>query len=120
MASFNPHAGVDTFLGKEEKELLAAARLFKEGVFGPYPCDTLFTEDALKKYDCVICSYHDQGMIPLKLLAFETAVNLTIGLPVIRTSPDHGTAFGLMRQGKKPFISSMIEAIKLAVKLSNK
>jgi 4-hydroxythreonine-4-phosphate dehydrogenase len=118
VASFNPHAGVDTFLGREEKTVRAAIKEFPYKVYGPYPADTIFVEDNLKKYDCVICLYHDQAMIPFKLLSFRDGVNLTLGLPVIRTSPAHGVAYELMRQGRCPFFSSMVAAIKLAVKLS--
>lgn len=117
VASFNPHAGVDTFLDREEKDMRAAVKRAGAGVCGPYPCDTLFTPDKLKKFDCVLCPYHDQAMIPFKLLSFKRGVNLTLGLPIIRTSPAHGTAYDLTRAGKKPFFTSMAEAIKLAARL---
>lgn len=118
VASLNPHAGKDTFLGKEEKIIYKVIRGAGSNFYGPHPADSLFTESALKKYDCIIALYHDQGMIPFKLLAMKTGVNLTVGLPVIRTSPAHGVALDVMRSNKEPFASSMIEAIKLALKLS--
>lgn len=116
-SSVNPHAGVDTFLEKEDKRILNAIKSCHYPAYGPYPADTLFTAENVKKYDCVICPYHDQGMIPFKMLAFKDGVNLTLGLPIIRTSPAHGTAFDLMRQKRKPFDSSMSAAIDMAAKL---
>lgn len=114
----NPHAGLKTFIGKEEKIIIQAKEKFKKETYGPYPADTIFTKDNLKKYDCVICVYHDQAMIPFKLLSFNTGVNVTLGLPIVRTSPSHGVAYDLTISGKIPFHSSMLEAIKLAAKLS--
>jgi 4-hydroxythreonine-4-phosphate dehydrogenase len=118
VASLNPHAGLNTFFGVEEEVIAKTMRGFRANFFGPFPSDSLFSEQRLKQYDCIIALYHDQGMIPFKLLAMRTGVNLTLGLPVIRTSPAHGVAFDLMRLGKIPFHSSMVEAIKLALKLS--
>lgn len=118
ITSLNPHAGIHTFLGKEECEILSAIKIFKKPVIGPLPSDTIFADINLKKYDCIICLYHDQGMIPFKLLSFREGVNLTLGLPIIRTSPAHGVAFEVMRRGDIPFHSSMVEAIKLAARLS--
>jgi len=118
VASLNPHAGKDTFLGKEEKIIYKVIRGFDNNFCGPYPSDSLFTESAIKKYDCIIALYHDQGMIPFKLLSMKTGVNFTSGLPIIRTSPAHGIAADIMRAGGKPFVSSMVEAIKLALRLS--
>jgi 4-hydroxythreonine-4-phosphate dehydrogenase len=118
MAAFNPHAGRETFLEKEENKMLRAMEKFQRKVSGPYPADTVFVKDNLKKYDCVICTYHDQAMIPFKLLSMQNGVNVTLGLPVIRTSPAHGVAYDVMRRGKIPFHSSMVEAIRLALKLS--
>lgn len=117
ITSFNPHAGVDTFMAEEEKTVLKAIRQFEKPLYGPYPSDTIFIAQNLKKYDCIICLYHDQGMIPFKLLSQREGVNLTLGLPVIRTSPAHGVAYDVMRAGKIPFHSSMVAAIKLAMKL---
>ena len=116
--SVNPHAGLDTFLDSEEKKIVEAIREFKAKVYGPYPCDTIFAKEKLKNYDCIICAYHDQGMIPFKILSFYDGVNVTLGLPIIRTSPAHGTAFDLMKTGKKPSSLSMEAAIKMALKLS--
>lgn len=117
-ASFNPHAGVDTFIGKEEAAILAARSAFKGLTFGPYPADTIFCGDNLKKYDCIICSYHDQGMIPFKMLSFKDGVNITLGLPIIRVSPAHGVAFDTVRSGRIPFHSSMYAAITTALKMA--
>jgi len=116
--AINPHAGVNTFIGDEEKKILQAKKKFKRLTFGPYPADTIFTKENLKQYDCIICAYHDQAMIPFKLLSFRTGVNVTLGLPIVRTSPAHGVAYDIVRRRKVPFHSSMLEAIKLASKLS--
>lgn len=116
VASCNPHAGMNTFLDKEEEIIYKAVKKFKK-IDGPYPSDTLFTKDNLKKYDCVVCMYHDQAMIPFKLLSFLNGVNITLGLPIIRTSPAHGTAYDIMKRGISPFFSSMVEAVKLALML---
>ncbi|MFA6281567.1 MAG: 4-hydroxythreonine-4-phosphate dehydrogenase PdxA [Candidatus Omnitrophota bacterium] len=117
VASLNPHAGVNTFLDKEERVVCAAIKDFGEKIFGPYPADTIFTADNLKKYDCVICLYHDQAMIPFKLLSMKDGVNLTLGLPIIRASPAHGVAYDVIRENKVPFSSSMVSAIKLVASL---
>ena len=118
LASVNPHAGVDTFLGKEEKAIVSAKKGIKANIFGPYPGDTLFIPKNIEKYDCIVCFYHDQAMVPFKLLSIKEGVNLTLGLPIIRTSPAHGTAFNLMKTNKEPFASSMESAIKLALDLT--
>ena len=117
-ASLNPHAGVDTFVEKEEKIILKAISEFKSKIFGPYPCDTLFTPQNLKKYDCIICAYHDQAMLPFKLLSMKDGVNVSLGLPIVRTSPAHGVAYDIIKNKKTPFYSSMLAAIKLAAQLS--
>lgn len=121
VAGLNPHAGENGAFGKEEIKVLRPViqRARKEGwdVSGPYPPDTLFYWASQKPYDAILCMYHDQGLIPLKLKAFETGVNLTLGLPFIRTSPDHGTAFDIAGKGKAS-PASMIEAIRMAEKLS--
>ncbi len=117
-ASLNPHAGVDTFFGKEEKIIKDVIESMGFKIEGPYPSDTLFVKSRIINYDCIIACYHDQAMIPFKLLSFKKGVNLTLGLPIIRTSPAHGTAFDLMRSGRTPMHSSMVSAIKLAEKLS--
>jgi len=116
--AINPHAGVSTFVEDEEKKILLVRKKFKRLTFGPYPADTIFTKENLKRYDCIICAYHDQAMIPFKLLSFHTGVNLTLGLPIVRTSPAHGVAYDIVERGEIPFHSSMLEAIKLAAKLS--
>ncbi|MCF7869951.1 MAG: 4-hydroxythreonine-4-phosphate dehydrogenase PdxA [Candidatus Omnitrophica bacterium] len=118
-ASLNPHAGIDTFLGNEEKIIKAAINQSKENVYGPYPADSLFIKGNLEKYDCIIASYHDQGMIPFKLLSFHSGINLTLGLPIIRTSPDHGVAYELVKNNSRAiFSSSMERAISQAIILS--
>ena len=116
--AINPHAGVNTFIGDEEKKILQAKKKFKKPTYGPYPADTIFTKENIKQYDCIICAYHDQAMIPFKLLSFRTGVNVTLGLPIVRTSPAHGVAYDIVGRGETPFHSSMLEAIKLASKLS--
>ncbi len=122
VAGLNPHAGEAGIFGQEEemiKEAIKNAQRSGIDVQGPYPADTLFTKENLTHYDCFVAMYHDQGLIPVKLLDFEKAVNVTIGLPFIRTSPDHGTAFDIAGRGiANP--SSMIEAIKLAAQMARK
>lgn len=117
VAGLNPHAGEAGLFGREEiDEIIPAAEAARAGgipVDGPYPPDTLFTRAYRGEYDIVVCMYHDQGLIPLKMIAFDTGVNVTVGLPIIRTSPDHGTAYDIAWKGiANP--SSMIEAIRLA------
>ena len=113
----NPHAGEEGELGREEIEIIAPAiaELQSRGInaFGPLPADTLFHEAARNTYDAVLATYHDQALIPFKTLSFEDGVNVTLGLPFIRTSPDHGTAFGLAGTGRAS-PASFIEALKLA------
>jgi 4-hydroxythreonine-4-phosphate dehydrogenase len=121
VSGLNPHAGEDGSLGTEDKTIVAPAveRLRSEGldVRGPLPADTMFHEAARRSYDCAICMYHDQALIPIKTLAFEDAVNVTLGLPFIRTSPDHGTAFDIAGTGKaNP--SSLIAALQLAARMA--
>jgi 4-hydroxythreonine-4-phosphate dehydrogenase len=120
VAGLNPHAGEDGLLGEEEREVLRpsveAARSRGVLVDGPFPSDTLFTRATRGEFDAVIACYHDQGLIPVKLLAFGRAVNVTLGLPIIRTSVDHGTAFDIAGRGiADP--ASLIEAVLLAAKL---
>ena len=120
----NPHAGENGLFGNGEEEKLIAPALEearKRGidVTGPLPPDTIFLPERRKQYDCVVCMYHDQGHIPLKALAFDNAVNTTLGLPVIRTSVDHGTALDIAGKGiANP--NSLIEAVKLALRLAKK
>jgi 4-hydroxythreonine-4-phosphate dehydrogenase len=120
VAGLNPHAGESGIFGDEESEEIfpAVEEARKEGipVEGPFPADTLFHKAYRGEFDIVVCMYHDQGLIPLKMIAFEKGVNVTVGLPFIRTSPDHGTAYDIAWKGKAD-PSSMIEAIKLASKL---
>lgn len=117
VAGLNPHAGEDGLLGSEEAEEIIPAlkRARKEGmnISGPYPPDTVFRKSLNHPDKIVIALYHDQGLIPFKLEAFERGVNITFGLPFIRTSPDHGTAFDIVGQGRADPLS-MLEAIKLA------
>jgi 4-hydroxythreonine-4-phosphate dehydrogenase len=121
VCGLNPHAGEHGLMGREEEEIVrpAIARLKAEGVnaTGPHPADTLFHEAARKRYDVALGMYHDQVLAPVKTLAFEHAVNVTLGLPFVRTSPDHGTAFDLAGTGKAD-PSSMAAALKLAHKLA--
>jgi len=117
LVSLNPHAGKHTFLGKEEEIILRVAAKFKKVVYGPYPADTVFTSNVSSNFDCFICGYHDQGMIPFKLLAMNKGTNITLGLPIIRTSPAHGVAYEAIRMGRTLFDSSMLMAINTAAKL---
>jgi len=117
MAALNPHAGEDGTIGREEIETLspAADRLRGEGIDigGPYPADTLFHDNARRGYDAAVCMYHDQGLIPLKTLDFWGGVNISLGLPIVRTSPDHGTGFDIAGLGiARP--DSLINAIRAA------
>ena len=119
VAGLNPHAGEGGDFGDEEETIIAPAveTLAADGNFaGPFSPDTIFHRAAQGEFDAVLCMYHDQGLIPLKLLAFDTGVNVTLGLPFIRTSPDHGTAFGIAGTGRASH-ASMLAAIKLAAEL---
>ncbi|MFH1189464.1 MAG: 4-hydroxythreonine-4-phosphate dehydrogenase PdxA [Candidatus Omnitrophota bacterium] len=123
VAGLNPHAGENGAFGNEERLIISpaveAARVHIKGVFGPVSPDVIFNAAVDGRFDAVISMYHDQALIPFKLLYFDTGVNLTLGLPFARTSPDHGTAFDISGKGiADP--SSMIEAIKLACRLSVK
>ena len=122
IAGLNPHAGEKGLFGDEEiREIIPAINKLKAkglNVEGPVPPDTVFLQAVNGKYDVVVAMYHDQGHIPLKLLGFNTGVNITVGLPFIRTSVDHGTAFEIAWQGNASE-QSMMEAIKLAVKMSS-
>jgi 4-hydroxythreonine-4-phosphate dehydrogenase len=121
VAGLNPHAGEDGALGEEDAAIVAPAvdRLRGEGIdaVGPLPADTLFHERARAAYDVALCMYHDQALIPIKTLAFDHAVNVTLGLPFVRTSPDHGTAFDIAGKGTAD-PSSLVAAISLAARLS--
>jgi 4-hydroxythreonine-4-phosphate dehydrogenase len=117
----NPPAGEAGHIGHEEIDIIApaVAALRKAGIDarGPYPADTLFHAAARERYDVAICMYHDQALIPIKTLAFDNAVNTTLGLPFVRTSPDHGTAFDIAANGKAD-PASLIAALRLAAKLA--
>ena len=122
LTGLNPHAGEDGALGREEIEIInpAAQALREEGhdVTNAQPADTLFHAEARQGYDAVLAMYHDQGLIPVKTLDFHGGVNITLGLPFVRTSPDHGTAFGIAGQGiARP--DSLIAAIKKAREIAN-
>jgi len=121
VAGLNPHAGEHGLLGTEEDEVLlpAIAACAARGldVRGPFPADTLFNRAMKGEFDAVIACYHDQGLIPIKLVAFGRAVNVTLGLPIIRTSVDHGTAFDIAGRGVAD-PSSLIEAVRLAARLA--
>jgi 4-hydroxythreonine-4-phosphate dehydrogenase len=121
VAALNPHGGEGGLFGDEEKKIILPA--IKEAlnlgidVEGPFPSDSLFYHAAKGKYHLVICMYHDQGLIPLKLLNFHNAVNVTLGLPIIRISPDHGTAYDIAGKGiANP--SSMLKALELAARMA--
>ncbi len=123
MAGLNPHAGEGGAMGNEEALLIAPAiaALRAEGiaVTGPHPPDTMFTPAARARYDAAICMYHDQALIPLKTLDMASGVNVTLGLPIIRTSPDHGTAFDIAGQGRAD-PASLIAALRLAATLTGR
>ena len=123
VAGINPHAGENGLFGKEEiNEIIPAVKNMKSSginVDGPLPPDTVFLQTLKGKYDLVVAMYHDQGHIPLKLIGFSSGVNVTVGLPFLRTSVDHGTAFDISWKGKANE-DSMVEAIKLSLKLVNR
>jgi 4-hydroxythreonine-4-phosphate dehydrogenase len=121
MAGLNPHAGESGYLGREEIEIISpaikAAQDLGIDVTGPYAGDTMFDVAALEKVDAFIAMYHDQGLAPFKFVSFGGGVNVTLGLPVIRTSVDHGTALGIAGTGTADF-GSMLEALRLAYQLA--
>ncbi|ACM26053.1 4-hydroxythreonine-4-phosphate dehydrogenase PdxA [Agrobacterium rhizogenes] len=121
VAGLNPHAGENGAIGKEDEEIIRPAIevLRKEGIdaFGPLPADTMFHDDARRRYDVAICMYHDQALIPAKALGFDDSVNVTLGLPFVRTSPDHGTAFGIAGKGVAKE-DSLVAALRLASEIS--
>jgi len=123
VASLNPHGGEGGIFGDEEERIIIPAieraRAMGIDAVGPLPPDSLFYYATRGGYDVVVCMYHDQGLIPLKLLSFKDAVNVTLGLPIIRTSPDHGTAFDIAGTGRADELS-LKNAIKLAVSMANK
>ncbi len=123
IAGLNPHAGEQGALGDEETTIIAPAMaaLRAEGidVSGPWPPDTMFTAAARERYDVAICMYHDQALIPLKTLDMDHGVNVTLGLPIVRTSPDHGTAYDIAGKGVAD-PTSLIAAIELAATLAER
>jgi 4-hydroxythreonine-4-phosphate dehydrogenase len=123
VAGLNPHAGEDGALGDEDHAIVApaVARLRADGIDarGPLPADSMFHAAARAGYDAALCMYHDQALIPIKTLAFDHAVNVTLGLPFVRTSPDHGTAFDIAGSGRAD-PSSLVAAIHLATRLATR
>ena len=121
IAGLNPHAGESGALGEEDRTIVApaVARLVADGIDarGPLPADSLFHEAARATYDVALCMYHDQALIPIKTLAFDHAVNVTLGLPFVRTSPDHGTAFDIAGTGAAD-VTSLVAALRLAARLA--
>ena len=121
LAGLNPHAGEHGVIGAEDEAVLRpaveAARARGVNISGPWPGDTVFGRAARGEFDAVIACYHDQGLIPVKLLAFGRAVNVTLGLPIVRTSVDHGTAFDIAGLGVAD-ASSLVEAVRLAARLT--
>ncbi len=121
IAGLNPHAGENGALGEEDRTIVApaVARLIADGIDarGPLPADSLFHEAARATYDVALCMYHDQALIPIKTLAFDHAVNVTLGLPFVRTSPDHGTAFDIAGTSKAD-ATSLVSALRLAARLA--
>jgi 4-phospho-D-threonate 3-dehydrogenase / 4-phospho-D-erythronate 3-dehydrogenase len=121
VAALNPHAGEGGLMGNEEEAVMrpAIAALRSEGidVTGPFPADTLFVRAARGEFDVIVAAYHDQGLIPVKLLGFGSAVNVTLGLPIIRTSVDHGTAYDIAGKNEADE-GSLIEAVLLAARLA--
>jgi 4-hydroxythreonine-4-phosphate dehydrogenase len=122
VAGLNPHAGEDGVLGHEEQSVIAPAiaqlRDMGHDVTGPLSADTLFHEEARRHYDAALTMYHDQGLIPIKTLSFWDGVNVTLGLPIVRTSPDHGTALDIAGTGKAD-IRSMVAAIRMAADMAD-
>lgn len=123
LTGLNPHAGEDGMLGTEEQDIIVPAirKLRELGVLaaGPFPADTMFHEEARGQYDAALAMYHDQALVPVKTLSFHEAVNVTIGLPIIRTSPDHGTGLGIAGNGvARP--DSTIAAVRLAAGMAGK
>ncbi len=121
VTGLNPHAGESGALGREEIEIIAPAvaalRALGIDASGPHPSDSLFHEEARRRFDAVVCMYHDQALIPLKMLDFWGGVNITLGLPIVRTSPDHGVGFDIAGKGIAR-ADSLIAAIKLAAEIA--
>jgi 4-hydroxythreonine-4-phosphate dehydrogenase len=123
LSGLNPHAGEDGMLGREDAAIVAPAivQLRAEGIdaSGPFPADTMFHAAARRTYDAALCMYHDQALIPIKTLAFDEGVNVTLGLPFVRTSPDHGTALSLAGTGEAR-ATSLIAALRMADELARR
>lgn len=121
LAGLNPHAGEHGVIGREDDETLRpavdACRAEGIRIDGPFPADTLFVRAVRGEFDAVVACYHDQGLVPMKLVAFGRSVNVTIGLPIVRTSVDHGTAFDIAGRGVAD-PGSLIEAVRLAARLA--
>jgi 4-hydroxythreonine-4-phosphate dehydrogenase len=121
VSGLNPHAGEGGTLGREEQEVIAPAvaelRALGLSVQGPLAADAMFHKAARDSYDAAICMYHDQALIPFKTLAFERGVNITLGLPFIRTSPDHGTAFDIAGTGRASE-TSLVAALSMAARMA--
>jgi len=120
VAGLNPHAGEGGKMGREEIEMIGPVvdQLRRQGmdIRGPLPADTMFHAAARKGYDAAVCMYHDQALIPIKTLDFDRGVNVTLGLPIVRTSPDHGTALDIAGQGRAS-AASLIEALRMAARM---
>ena len=120
VAGLNPHAGESGHLGSEEMEIIIPVlnKLRSEGInlIGPLPADTLFNPIYLKNYDCIFAMYHDQALIPLKTIDFRSGVNITLGLPFVRTSPDHGTALEIAGTGVADE-ASFVAALRMAASM---
>ncbi|MFC1682929.1 4-hydroxythreonine-4-phosphate dehydrogenase PdxA [Candidatus Zixiibacteriota bacterium] len=123
ICALNPHAGEGGVFGKDEKTAIVPAieKALRQGIQaqGPFPADTLFAPARRRFFDAIVAMYHDQGLIPIKMAGFGKAVNITLGLPIIRTSPDHGTAFEIAGRGEAD-PSSMVRAIEMAVRLARR
>lgn len=123
VCALNPHAGEGGVFGNDEKKVIVPAieKAIQQGIQaqGPFPADTLFAPAMRRSFDAIVAMYHDQGLIPIKMAGFGKAVNITLGLPIIRTSPDHGTAFEIAGRGEAD-PSSMVRAIEMAVRLARR
>ena len=126
LAALNPHASENGAFGNEEKKIIKPSikkiRLKGVNAKGPYPVDTIFNENIRKQFDVIICMYHDQATMPIKILDFKNGVNLTLGMPIIRTSPDHGTALDIAGKGKaseKSLYAAIKKALEIALKQKN-
>lgn len=122
VSGLNPHAGEQGTIGVEDRDIIAPAvaelrKVHGDAVFGPVSADAMFHAEARQRYDAALCMLHDQALIPAKTLAFDRAVNVTLGLPIVRTSPDHGTALDIAGKGKAD-ARSLIEAIRLAARIA--